>query len=182
MSDIRAGFRPISSTYSEHISTKSKQSRSFSPHFPHFVALFISPRNVTNDFSLYVFLWHCPFWFQVFNVVLSYWTFVKIELKLKWTYAKGSVYGGLLIVGSSSKSWDPTLLFGYFCSLILSDFHSVGVSGPLRSVRGPWDVIYILKAMTHLGGEERGKKSVIFLTQALDMAWTRAGIGPFSCW
>ena len=38
MSDIRAGFRPISSTYSEHISTKSKQSRFFSPHFPHFEA------------------------------------------------------------------------------------------------------------------------------------------------
>ena len=36
MSDIRAGFRPISSTYSEHISTKSKQSRFLSPHFPHF--------------------------------------------------------------------------------------------------------------------------------------------------
>ena len=30
----------------------------------------------------------------------------------------------------------------------LSDFHGVCVSGPLHSVRRPWDVIYFLKAMS----------------------------------
>ena len=35
------------------------------------------------------------------------------------------------------------------CSVVtLSDFHSVCVSGPLRSIRGPWDGIYFLNAMT----------------------------------
>ena len=34
-------------------------------------------------------------------------------------------------------------------SLILSDFHCVGVSGLLRSVRRPRDVIYFPKAMTN---------------------------------
>ena len=34
-------------------------------------------------------------------------------------------------------------------SFTLSDFHFVGVFGPLQSVRGPQDVIYFLKAMTN---------------------------------
>ena len=33
-------------------------------------------------------------------------------------------------------------------SLLVSDSHSVRVSGPSWSVRGPWDVIYFLKAIT----------------------------------
>ena len=32
--------------------------------------------------------------------------------------------------------------------VMLLDFHCVGVSWPLQSVRGPWDVICFLKAMT----------------------------------
>ena len=73
MSDIRAGFRLISSTYSEHISTKSKQSSFFSSHFPHFGALpFSQRRNVLHDIFLSmkkarfsVFSLHCPLSFQV---------------------------------------------------------------------------------------------------------------------
>ena len=45
-------------------------------------------------------------------------------------------------------------------SLALSDFHSVGFSGLLRSVRTPWDARYFLKGMTK-----------IFLWSVLKVSW-----------